>query len=150
MLYPLYARACELGIPITFHTGSSTFTGSRIKFADPLFVDDVAVDFPELTILLAHAGRPFWYEQAAWLARHHPNVHLDLAGLPPKNLLTYLPDLERLSSKAVFGTDWPGIPSAIGQNIAAFRSLPLSEAAKERILHSNAAAILKLAAHGRV
>jgi predicted TIM-barrel fold metal-dependent hydrolase len=144
IVYPLYQRAAELGIPVTIHTGSSTFLGARIKYADPLHVDDVAVDFPDLTLLLAHAGRPFWYGQAAWLARHHENVHLDLAGLPPKNLLTYIPDLERLSSKAVFGTDWPGIPTSISENIAAFQSLPLSEEAKARILSTNARRILKL------
>jgi len=57
LLYPLYARVQELGLPVTFHTGTSRFPGTRLKFADPLLVDDVAVDFPDLVILLAHCSR---------------------------------------------------------------------------------------------
>ncbi|HEY4720888.1 MAG TPA: amidohydrolase family protein, partial [Anaerolineae bacterium] len=59
-MYPLYAKAQELGLPMMVHTGSSVFKGARIKYGDPLFLDDVAIDFPELNILMAHSGRPFW------------------------------------------------------------------------------------------
>ncbi|NIO07626.1 MAG: amidohydrolase family protein, partial [Deltaproteobacteria bacterium] len=62
--------------------GSSAFKGARIKYGDPLFLDDVAIDFPQLTILLAHSGRPFWYEQAFWMARRHENVYMEISGLP--------------------------------------------------------------------
>jgi hypothetical protein len=109
-MYPLYGRCQELGLPILFHTGLSTFRGTRLKYADPLLLDDVAVDFPRLTIVLAHSGRGVWYEQAALLARLHEHVYLELAGLPPKNLPAYFPDLPRLAGKMVFGSDWPVVP----------------------------------------
>jgi uncharacterized protein len=143
-LYPLYAKALVLGVPVTFHTGSSTFAGSRIKFAEPIHLDDVAVSFPELTILMAHAGRPFWYDQAAWLVKRHPNVYIDVAGLPPKRLLQYLPDLERMSSKVLFGSDWPAIPSSLADNVSQVRELPITDAAKDAILHDNAKRMLRL------
>lgn len=143
-LYSLYARAVELGVPVTFHTGSSTFAGSRIKYAQPLHLDDVAVDFPELVIVMAHAGRPFWYAEAEWLVKRHPNVYIDVAGLPPKRLLQYLPDLERISSKVLFGSDWPAIPSRLADNIAQVRALPISDAAKQAVLHDNAERVLSL------
>lgn len=142
-LYPLYAKAQQMGVPITFHTGSSTFVGSRIKYAQPLHLDDVAVDFPELVILMAHAGRPFWYAEAEWLVKRHPNVYIDLAGLPPKRLLQYLPDLERISGKVLFGSDWPAIPSTLADNVAQLRALPISDGAKQAILGDNARRVLK-------
>ena len=140
-LYPVYAKAEELGIPVMFHTGSSTFRGSRLKYGDPLYLDDVAVDFPDLVIIQAHSGRGFWYDRAAFLARLHPNVYMEVAGLPPHKLLDYFPELERLADKVIFGTDWPGVPS-IAANIEAIRTLPLSEEATAKILGGNAARIL--------
>lgn len=142
-MYPLYAKAEELGLPMLVHTGSSVFKGARIKYADPLLLDDVAIDFPGLTILLAHCGRPFWYGQAFWMARRHPNVYLEVSGLPGKKLLDYLPRLGELADKVVYGSDWPGMPSLTG-NVEAIRALPLSDEAKESILFGNAARILKL------
>lgn len=142
-LYPLYAKAQELGVPVLVHTGSSAFKGARIKYGDPLHLDDVAIDFPELTILMAHAGRPFWYEQAFWMARRHENVYLEISGLPAKNLLTYFPRLEMLADKVVYGSDWPGNPY-IRRNIEAIQALPLSDESKAKILGGNAARILDL------
>ncbi|MBI3988372.1 MAG: amidohydrolase, partial [candidate division NC10 bacterium] len=117
-LYRLYATAEEFQIPVLIHTGSSVFKGSRVKYADPLFVDDVAVDFPDLPLVLAHGGRGFWYDQAFFLAQLHENVSLEISGLPPKNLLQYFPRLERIAHKVIFGSDWPGVPG-IGVNIEA-------------------------------
>lgn len=142
-MYPLYAKAQELGMPVLVHTGSSVFKGARIKYADPLLLDDVAIDFPEMTILLAHSGRPFWYEQAFWLARRHENVYLEVSGLPGKKLLEYFPRLEEIHQKVVYGSDWPGNPD-LNRNVEAIQKLPISETAKESILHNNAAAILGL------
>ncbi len=142
-LYPLYAKAQELGIPVMIHTGSSIFRGSRLKYGDPLFMDDVAVDFPELTLLMVHSGRGFWYERAYFLAKLHTNVYMEISGLPPKKLLDYFPELERVADKVIFGSDWPGMPY-IGSNIEAIRELPLSEETKDKILGENAARILKI------
>src|SRR5207245_6763949 len=98
------------GIPVMFHTGTSIFPGARNKYGDPIYIDDIAVDFPKLKILLAHGGRPLWMQTAFFLVRRHPNVFLDISGIPPKTLLKYFPRLEEIAHKALFGTDWP-VPS---------------------------------------
>jgi len=77
-----------------FHPGSSLFRGFRLKYGDPLNLDDVAVEFPDLVIVQAHGARGFWYDRAAFLARIHPNVYMEVAGLPPHRLLDYFPELE--------------------------------------------------------
>jgi len=147
MVYPLYAKAEELKIPVMIHTGSSIFTGARLKYGDPLWIDDVAVDFPELTLIQAHSGRGFWYERAFFLARLHSNVHLEIAGLPPHKLPEYFPELEKNADKIIFGSDWPGLRS-IKHNIEAIRSLPLAEDTKDKILGGNAARLLDDALNG--
>ena len=141
-LADVYRVAQDAGIPVTIHTGTSVFPGARSRFGDPMDVDDVAIDFPKLTILLAHGGRPLWMDAAFFLVRRHPNVLLELSGIPPAKLLAYFPRLEEIADKAVWGTDWPspGVTS-MRANIDAFGRLPLSAAAKQRILHDNAARI---------
>ena len=145
LVYPLYATAQRLAIPVVIHTGWSYFPGSRMTYADPLHLDDVAVDFPELVIILAHAGRPIWFDRAAALARLHRNVYLDISGLPPANLPRYFPDLARLAPKMLFGSDWPSVPTDIGENVAALRSLGLEGTAERAILGETAAGLLGLA-----
>lgn len=140
-LYPLYDKAQELGIPVMVHTGSSVFRGARIKYGDPLYLDDVAVDFPDLTILMVHSGRGFWYDRAFFLAKLHKNMYMEIAGLPPQKLLDYFPELDRLGDKVVFGSDFPGMPH-IGRNIEIIRGLPLLDETKEKILGGNASKIL--------
>jgi predicted TIM-barrel fold metal-dependent hydrolase len=140
-VYPLYAKAEELKIPVMIHTGSSIFTGARLKYGDPLWIDDVAVDFPELTLIQAHSGRGFWYERAFFLARLHSNVYLEIAGLPPHKLPEYFPELEKNADKIIFGSDWPGLRS-IKNNVEAIRSLSLAEDTKDKILGGNAARLL--------
>jgi len=135
----IYRAAEANGVPVMIHTGTSIFPGARNKYGDPIHVDDVAVDFPKLKILLAHGGRPLWMDTAFFLVRRHPNVFLDLSGIPPKTLLEYFPRLEEIASKSLFGTDWPGpgVPD-IKQNLDDFRGLPLSEAAKTQMLERTA------------
>ncbi|MBI4254853.1 MAG: amidohydrolase, partial [Candidatus Rokubacteria bacterium] len=144
MLYPVYAKAQELRIPVKWHTGTSTFPASRLKYGDPIHIDDVAVDFPDLVAIITHSGRPLWYDTAYTLARMRKNVYMEIAGLPPKRLLDYFPDLERVSDKVLFGSDWPSVPT-MKSNVEAIRALPLSDTAKERILGGNAARLLGLA-----
>jgi len=135
----IYRAAEANGIPIMVHTGTSIFPGARNKFGDPIYVDDVAVDFPRLKILLAHGGRPLWMDTAFFLVRRHRNVFLDISGIPPKTLLKYFPRLEEIAHKTLFGTDWPGpgVPE-IEKNLAEFRALPLSGSTKEQILSKTA------------
>lgn len=141
-LAELYRVCQERGVPVMFHTGTSIFPGARNIFADPMPIDDVAVDFPKLKIILAHSGRPLYSETAVFLARRHPNVVLELSGIPPRGLLEYLPRLPLLTDKVLWGTDWPspGVRSMRG-NVEAFQSLGLPEAAQQRILFDNAAAL---------
>ena len=136
-------RAAEANeIPVMIHTGTSIFPQARNKYGDPIFLDDVAVDFPKLKILMAHGGRPIWMTTAFFLLRRHRNVYLDISGIPPKILLQYFPRLEEIAEKTLFGTDWPspGIPD-IKQNLDQFRGLHLSDAVKEQILSKTALAM---------
>jgi len=143
LVYPIYAVAEELGVPVMVHTGSSIFQGARLKYGDPLYLDDVAVDFPALKLVMVHSGRGLWYNTAFFLARLHENVYMEVAGLPPQKLLDYFPELERNADKIIFGSDWPGVAS-IKANIDIINSLPLGEETKAKILGKNAARLLNL------
>jgi uncharacterized protein len=134
----IYAACEALHLPVIVHTGTSVFPRARNKFGDPLLVEDVAVDFPDLTIVLAHGGRPLWMETAMFLARRFPNVWLEVSGVPPVRLLDYFPRLASVAEKVLFGTDWPG-PGVkdIGANLDAFRALPIPADAQRRILEEN-------------
>jgi len=138
-LADLYRVAEQADVPVTIHTGTSVFPGARSRFGDPMDVDDVAIDFPKLKILLAHGGRPLWMDAAFFLVRRHPRVYLEVSGLPPSKLLEYFPRIEEIADKTIWGTDWPspGVKS-MKANVDAFRALPLSDGAKRAILDGNA------------
>jgi predicted TIM-barrel fold metal-dependent hydrolase len=114
----------------------------ELEISHPIYVDDVAVDFPKLRILLAHGGRPLWMDTAFFLLRRHPNVYLDISGIPPKALLKYFPRLGEIAHKTLFGTDWPGpgVPD-VKQNLEDFKALPMSEQMREQILSRTAASL---------
>ena len=143
ILYKLYAAVQERGLPVMFHTGSSIFPTSRIKYGDPIFLDDVAVDFPRLNIVMAHSGRGPWYEHAVSLARTRRNVYLEISGIPPHRLLQYLPAVAQIPEKVIFGSDWPTVPP-LKQIVDALSGLSLPEGALDRIMWGNAARLLKL------
>ena len=111
-LYPAYAVLVERSVPLVVHCGTSTFPGSTNAYADPQLLDAVLRDFPDLQVVLAHGGRGWWYDAAAFLAVSRPNVWIELSGLPPKRLPEYYSrfDLGRLARKWIYGTDWPGVP----------------------------------------
>ncbi len=138
-LQQIYEVAQKAGRPVLFHTGTSIFPGARNKFSDPLLVEDVAIDFPRLKIVLCHAGRPLWMDTCVFLVRRFHNVYVDVSSIPPTTLLEYLPKLETIADRVLWGTDWPapGVPSP-AENVAAFRALPLPEAVKEKVLRTNA------------
>ena len=138
----IYRAAETHGVPVMFHTGTSIFTGARNRYGDPIFIEDVAVDFPKLKIILAHGGRPLWMHTAFFLLRRHANVYLDISGIPPQALLKYFPRLEEIAHKTLFGTDWPGpgVPD-IKKNLTDFRALSLSEEVKQKILSKTALSI---------
>ena len=141
-MYPIYGAAQDLGVPILFHTGSSVFRNARIKYGNPIFFDDVALDFPELKIVMAHGGRGAWYDEATTMIRLHKNVYIDVTGLPVRKLPQFFPDIDRFSHKFVFGTDWPQM--VIKESIEKFSQIGLSEESRQRILGGNAARLLNL------
>ena len=142
-MYPLYQAAQDLGIPVLIHTGSSVFKGSRLKYGDPLHLDDVATDFPSLNLVMAHSGRGLWYDRAFFLSKLHANLYMEVSGLPPSKLMTYFPELARNTDKVIFGSDWPGM-AHIRRNMDDIARLPLSPAGVENILGGNAAKLLNL------
>lgn len=143
-LRPIYALCQERGVPVLIHIGSSVIPGTRIRYCDPLPLDDVAVDFPELTLVMAHGGRGFWYDVCAWLAGHHPNVWIDVAGLVPSRLREHFPRLDALAQKMVFGSDWPAMPKSVSHNVRAIEALGLEPATLDALLYGNAARLLGL------
>jgi predicted TIM-barrel fold metal-dependent hydrolase len=145
MLYPAYAFCESEGFPVAFHCGTSVFPGATNRYADPALIEDVARDFPDLTIVLAHGGRGWWYDAAAFITLMRPHVHIEISGLPPKKLPDYYKnfDLERLARKMIFGTDWPGVPGPKA-NAQAVAELGLEEDTLAKVLHENARRIYKL------
>jgi len=141
-LREIYEEAERLKLPVMIHTGTSIFPGARSRLGEAMAVDDVAVDFPNLTIIIAHGGRPLWMEQAFFLVRRFPRVYMDVSSIPPKAILRYFPRLEEISGKVLYGSDWPspGVRS-MGTNAAEFQKLDLSQEAFRRILFENAASL---------
>lgn len=138
-LADLYAVLSAAGVPIMFHTGTSVFSGARIKYGDPVQLDDVGCDFPDLKVILAHGGRPLWTQEAWFLLRRFPNFFLDLSGIPPRRILEWFPRLAQVADRTMFGTDWPspGIPP-IKRNLEAVRALDLPAEALEQVLSGTA------------
>ena len=89
MLYPAYQVLAERGVPLVVHCGTSTFPGSMNELADPAYLLPVVRDFPTLDVVLAHGGRGWWYDAAAFMALSNPTVWIELSGLPPKRLPDY-------------------------------------------------------------
>ncbi len=144
-LYPAYALCEAEGVPVVIHAGTSNFPGASNRYGDPSYMEDVLRDFPGLTVLLAHGGRGWWYETAAFMALARPNVYIEISGLPPKNLPNYFErsGLQRLGPRMVFGTDWPAVPG-IEANARAVADLGFDDATLRRILYGNALALYRL------
>lgn len=130
----IYRRCEERGLPVMIHTGTSVFPGARCKYGRPMELDDVAIDFPDLTIIMAHGGRPLWMNEAFFIMRRHRNVHLELSGIPPSKLLEYFPRLGEIGDRVLWGTDWPspGVRD-LGENLEQFLALPLTDELKHKI-----------------
>lgn len=141
-LYPAYAVLVERSVPLVVHCGTSTFPGSTNAYADPQLLDAVLRDFPDLHVVLAHGGRGWWYDAAAFLALTNDHVWLELSGLPPRRLPDYYPrvDLGRLAKRFIYGTDWPGVPGQAA-NARAVAGLGLSDDTLDLVLAGNALAV---------
>jgi uncharacterized protein len=144
-LYPAYELCQAAGIPVVVHCGTSTFPGALNQFADPILLDDVLRDFRSLQVVLAHGGRGWWYDAAAFLALTNENVWIELSGLPPSRLQTYYArhNWARLTRRMIFGTDWPGIPG-IAKNARAVAALCPDGETADLVLAGNAARVYNL------
>ena len=144
-MYPAYALCQQAGIPLVVHCGTSTFPGSMNAYADPILLDDVLRDFRSLQVVLAHGGRGWWYDAAAFLALSHERVWIELSGLPPSRLRDYYArqSWSRLTRKMIFGTDWPGVPG-IARNARAVAALCPSDEVAALVLAGNAARVYNL------
>jgi len=148
--YPLYEAIQEAGVPALFHTGHSGIGtglpgggGIRLKFSNPMYVDDVAVDFPEMKIVLAHPSFP-WQDEAISVALHKRQVYIDLSGWSPKY---FPPQLVRyantqLRDRVLFGSDYPMITPE--RWLADFERADFKDEVRPLILKQNAARLLGL------
>jgi uncharacterized protein len=137
-LYPAYAVCRERGVPVIIHCGTSSFPGSRTRYADPQLLLDAIEDHPDVPFILAHGGRGWWYDAAAFLALSRDNVYLDLSGLPPSRLRSYYANFTRLAPRCLFGTDWPGVPGT-ATNVRDLAALDLPPDTLRAVLAGNAA-----------
>jgi predicted TIM-barrel fold metal-dependent hydrolase len=148
--YPLYEVIAEAGAIALFHSGTTGIGagmpgggGIHLKYSNPMAVDDVAADFPELDIILAHPSFP-WQDEALAIATHKPNVHIDLSGWSPKyfpdSLVRYANTL--LKHKVLFGSDFPLITP--DRWLADFERLPIRDEVRPLVLKDNAIRLLKL------
>ncbi|HXG94398.1 MAG TPA: amidohydrolase family protein [Blastocatellia bacterium] len=149
--YPLYEKIAELGIPALFHTGTNGLgagrpggMGVRLDYSRPIYLDHVAADFPELTIIGAHPAWP-WHEEMLAIIGHKSNVFMDLSGWSPKYIPKVIMDeaRTRLQDRILFGSDYPFITPE--RWLKDFDSLEgFKPEVRQKILYENAARILKL------
>ncbi len=148
--YPLYELIADAGLIALFHSGTTGIGagmpgggGVRLKYSNPMLVDDVAADFPELDIILAHPSFP-WQEEALAVAVHKPNVYIDLSGWSPK----YFPEIlvqyinTRLKHKMLFGSDYPLITP--DRWLADFEKLEIRDEVRPLVLKENAVRLFGL------
>lgn len=146
-LYPVYAKACELGLAVGVHTGVNYTSHLPIKHDHPLQLDQVACDFPDLTLIACHAGWPWTAEMVA-VARKHPRVYMEFGGLAPKYVASAGTGWEvmfrfmnsLLSKQVLFGTDWPVFPMARG--LEEWRDAGLKPQVLDDLLSGNANRLL--------
>ena len=148
--YVLYEAIQEARVPALFHTGQTGAgagarggLGVRLKFSNPIYLDDVAVDFPDMPIIAAHPSFP-WQDEALAVATHKPNVYIDLSGWSPKyfptNLVQYSNTL--LKDRVLFGSDYPAITP--DRWLTDFEKLPIKPEVRPMILKQNAIKLLQL------
>ena len=146
--YPLYELFAEAALPVIFHTGHSGIGtglpgggGVRLKYGNPLPIDDVAVDFPTLPIIMAHPSFP-WQDEAISICLHKPNVYIDLSGWSPKyfpsTLIQYANTL--LKDKVLFGSDYPLITP--DRWLSDFEKIGIRDEVRPLILKENAVRLL--------
>jgi predicted TIM-barrel fold metal-dependent hydrolase len=149
--YPLWQKCSELGVPVLFHSGMTGIGagtpgggGIKTKYCRPIpHIDDIAADFPELTVIMAHPAFPWVEEQLAVLV-HKPNVFMDLSGWSPKYFDPMIVQYAntRIPDKMMFGSDYAMISPE--RWLSDFEQAPFSDEVRPRILLENAKRVLKL------
>jgi predicted TIM-barrel fold metal-dependent hydrolase len=139
--YPFYAKCIELDIPLSIHTSANWTTVAPSDLGHPRHIDQVAADFPELRIVMSHAGYP-WVLEAVLLAWKYPNVYLELAAHRPKYLALLRFGATTVRDKVLFGSGWFLLGRPLADIVAEFRELPLAPAVLDRWLWGNAEALL--------
>ncbi len=142
-VWPVYEMAAELGIPVVFHVGTTPFGNLvKLKQADPILIDEVANDFPQLRIVLTHLGT-LWHNESFMIVEKHPNVYIDTAAYPYEisEILTEKTIMRIGEEKFIFGTDFPmpyeGKMHDLSDFVACINSLSISQELKERIFAQN-------------
>ncbi len=147
---PLFAEATALGVPVLFHTGMMAAgagtpggRGQRLDYTRPIYLDHLAADFPELTIIAAHPSWP-WADEGLAVARHKSNVFLDLSGYSPRYIPPQYVQFANtlLQDQMLFGSDYPFITAE--RWLADFPSAGFREEVHRKILLDNAQRILQL------
>lgn len=150
MVYPLYEAIEEARLPVIFHTGHSGIGtgmpgggGIRLKYGNPMYIDDVAVDFPNMPIIMAHPSFP-WQDEAISICLHKPQVYIDLSGWSPKYFSPTLVQYanSRLKNKVLFGSDYPLITP--DRWLADFAHIAIKDEVRPMILKENAIKLLGL------
>lgn len=136
-------KMCEsLGLPVIFHTGLTAQKDTEQQFINPLEFQPLAEKYPDLILILAHGGKPHWYGEAMTMALSFPNVYLDTALLDPLSLEKVFPDLEKLSQKIIFGSDWPVVGS-YSALLEQYKQANIPDSILSAIFYQNAEKILK-------
>lgn len=140
--YLLYEKCAELDIPISLHTASSLDYKSSMDYGNPAHIDDVAVDIPELKIIMRHPCWP-WVSQGIAVAYRHPNVYIDVSGINPKMLFEMVEASKTiLKNKLLFGSAFPGVQPK--KAIKWWERLDLPDEVKDNIFYHNAARLIGL------
>ena len=150
LAYPLYEVIAEHKLPAVFHTGQTAVGsglrgggGVLLKYSNPIHLDEVAADFPDMQVVMAHPSVP-WQDEALSVAVHKPNVWIDLSGWSPKyfppQLVRYANSL--LKEKVLFGTDYPALTPE--RWLRDFDTLQIKDEVKPLILKENAVRLLGL------
>jgi predicted TIM-barrel fold metal-dependent hydrolase len=148
--YPLYEVFAEARLPVLFHTGHSGIGtgmrgggGVRLKYGHPMPIDDVAVDFPDMPIIMAHPSFP-WQDEAISVCLHKPQVYIDLSGWSPKYFSPTLVQYAntRLKHKVLFGSDYPWITP--DRWLADFQTIGIRDEVRPLVLKENAARLFGL------
>jgi predicted TIM-barrel fold metal-dependent hydrolase len=148
--YPLWEEVQKLGLPILFHTGMAGAgagtpggMGFKLKYTQPIHLDDVAADFPELQIIGAHPSWP-WQAESLAIARHKLNFYIDLSGWAPKYFPRELVQQANsiLQDKILFGSDWPSM--GVERWLEEFGQMEIKPEVRQKIMLDNAKKLFKL------